>query len=74
MLNKRELKKIKKELPKGAADEIKSRLSDEEGIELSVDYIRKVLNGDRHNQDVIEMAISVRDNYLAEIEALKEKI
>lgn len=69
MLSKRELTKVRKQLPPNGYALIADK------VLKSTEAVKKVLQDpDRYNKDVIDAAFVVIDNYKKEVEQQKQKI
>ena len=75
MINYDILKKLRDELPRGAASTIRDRLL-KKGFDFTVSYINLVLNPDdpRKRSEIIEEAILVRDEYIAHLSEIEQRI
>ena len=67
-MTKRELKKLRKKLPKGWADTLAIK------FRHSVTYIRAIIYGDKPNEYVVSAAIDMAEEYQKQLEEQKLKI
>lgn len=68
-MNSKELAKLKKKLPRGWREEMKKRLP-----EHSKSAIHQVMHGSYNNDEIIDCAIQLAQEYQASIKARKEKL
>jgi hypothetical protein len=68
ILTRKELMKLKRNLPKGFRDLAASKL------DVSIAYVTMVLSGTRKNNTIIQMAIEYAEIHKQDIHSLKEKI
>lgn len=66
-LDKKTLRALRKRLPSGYLAQVRARL----GADAPSDsYVSQVLNGSRHDKDVINAAIAVAEQYERELAAI----
>jgi hypothetical protein len=76
MVSKKALRKLRDQLPTGAASKIQERLANK-GIEKSISYIVRVLNPEdvaATSEVILTEAIALRDEYKAHVAEIESRI